>query len=54
MSLLALAYWDRQTHKPQRRRTSLPAYVGPVDPRFGQLPGWVSQLTRLTYPHLYR
>jgi hypothetical protein len=47
MSLLARAHASRQAHKPQPVSST---YAGPVDPRFGQLPGWVADLTRSTYP----
>jgi hypothetical protein len=47
MSLLALAHHDRLNHKPQPTSTT---YAGPVDPRYGRLPGWVADHLRTTNP----
>jgi hypothetical protein len=47
MSLLARAHASRLAHKPQPVSTS---YAGPVDPRFGCLPGWVAEVTRKQSP----
>lgn len=47
MSLLALAHYDRLAHKP---RPATAAGPGPVDPRFGRLPGWAADAIRSTFP----
>lgn len=51
MSLLARAHAQRMASKPQPTTTP---YVGPVDPRFGHLPGWVAELTRKHFPDYAR
>lgn len=47
MSLLALAHLERLAHKPQPASNN---YAGPVDPRFGRLPGWVADHLRTINP----
>lgn len=47
MSLLQLAHEERLAHRP---RSINSCYAGPVNPTYGQLPGWVADLTRSTYP----
>lgn len=47
MSLLLLARLDRLAHKPRPASTAGP---GPVDPRFGRLPGWAADAVRSACP----